>query len=167
MGFTTSTGNPTRNYKLSLDLRLSSCQPVQNANGLATSPHSSRTNGLGGSSFFASNYFCAGYCQMPLHADNQKYLSFLTPSGVFQPTRTLQGPMNLVQDFHSRMEPCFMSIRNSVKEWHDEFSVHSMTEDGLLSNIHFLSPNMWRQQRNVNLPNAQQRWILDDAATPS
>ncbi len=72
---------------------------------------------------------------MPLHADSQKYHSFLTPHGIFQPTRTLQGAMNSVQNFQSRVEPCFSRMSTSLKAWLDDFAVYSKTEDALIDNL--------------------------------
>lgn len=68
---------------------------------------------------------------MPLQADSQHYLSFITPSGVYQATRTLQG-VNSAQIFQSRVEPCFQCIGKSVTAWLDDFAVHNKTEDGLI-----------------------------------
>ena len=59
---------------------------------------------------FASIDFCAGYLQMPLHADDQHIHNFITPSGVYQPTRTLQGASNAGPNFQSRAEPCFVLL---------------------------------------------------------
>lgn len=88
-----------------------------------------------GSSHFASIDFCAGYWQMPLHEDSQHLHSFITPQGVFKPTRTLQGGRNSAQNFQAKVEPCFQSIRTKLKAWLDDFGLHDATEAGLLDAI--------------------------------
>ena len=84
------------------------------------------------STVFASIDFCAGYWQMPLHEDDQHIHSFITPSGVYQPTRTLQGASNSGPNFQSRVEPCFVSIREALKAWLDDMALHQKDEKRLL-----------------------------------
>jgi hypothetical protein len=44
---------------------------------------------LHGSKVFATLDFCQGYWQIPLHKDSQDCQSFITPDGVYTPTRVL------------------------------------------------------------------------------
>ena len=87
------------------------------------------------STVFASIDFCAGYWQMPLHPDDQHIHSFITPSGVCQPTRTLQGASNAGPNFQSRAEPCFVSIRDALKAWLDDMAIHQKDEGKLLDTL--------------------------------
>jgi hypothetical protein len=52
---------------------------------------------LYGSTVFATLDFCQGYWQIPLHKDSQDCQSFITPDGVYTPTRALHGTRNATQ----------------------------------------------------------------------
>ncbi|KAF0753724.1 hypothetical protein AaE_005604 [Aphanomyces astaci] len=48
-----------------------------------------------------------GYWQLPLHADSQMYFSFMTPFGVYTPTRVLMGQTDAVAYFQSVVHQMF------------------------------------------------------------
>jgi hypothetical protein len=55
-----------------------------------------------GSEVFATLEFCQGYWQIPLHKDSQDCQSFITPDGVYTPTRVLHETRKATQhlQFH-------------------------------------------------------------------
>lgn len=90
---------------------------------------------LQSSSIFVNIDFCAGYWQLPLDKEKKHIHSFITPNGEYQPTRTLQRGMNSVQNFQSRVEPCFHEIRESVKAWIDDIALHEKTEQKFIQEL--------------------------------
>lgn len=52
---------------------------------------------------------------------NQSLHAFMTPRGVIQPTRTLQGAINSAATFQQKVEPCFAKLHENFKAWIDEF----------------------------------------------
>lgn len=120
----------TKDYRTTFDLRM-----VNKATRPTTwpMPHiQSEILDFQHSTVFASIEFCAGYWQMPLDPALQNYNSFITSTGVFQPTRTLQGATNSAQNFQSRVEPCFQSLRSNFKAWFDDFALHAEDDHTLL-----------------------------------
>ena len=56
---------------------------------------------LTGDTCFATMGLCHGYWQMPLDTDSQECQSFITPDGVFTPTRVLHGQTNATAHFQA------------------------------------------------------------------
>lgn len=80
------------------------------------------------SSFFTSVYFPSSFLRLPLHEDPQYLHAFMTDTGVFMPTRTLQGGRNSAQNFHRKVAPCFDEMRHSLKAWIEDFAIRTKTE---------------------------------------
>jgi hypothetical protein len=76
-------------YRMTVDLRV----PNASMNPTAWSMPNiqDELHDLHGSELFAMLDFCQGYWQIPLHKDSQYYQSFITPDGVYTPTRVLHG----------------------------------------------------------------------------
>jgi hypothetical protein len=120
-------------YRLTFDLRPVNAVTVPTAWPM---PHlESELADLASSTYFATIDFASGYWQLPLSETSQSLHSFVTPQGIFQPTRMLQGARNSGANFQSRVELCFLSIRQSLKAWLDDFLLHHHSESGLLDTL--------------------------------
>ena len=75
--------------------------------------------------------FVSSYWQAPLHYSCRHLHAVVTPTGVFAPTRTLQGGRNSAANFQAKVEPCFAEIRDSLKAWLDNFLLHARSWDDL------------------------------------
>jgi hypothetical protein len=92
---------------------------------------------LHGSEDFATLEFCQGYRQIPLHKDSQDCQSFITPDGVYTPTRVLHVTRNATQHLHSVLVVMMNDIKSSSKVWMDDCLLHAKTEDDLLTISNF------------------------------
>jgi len=96
-------------------------------------PHiESEAGDFRGAKYFAQIDFTSGYWQLPLDPDSQPHHSFVTPQGIYAPTRILQGGRNAPIHFQRAVEPCFRHLRESLKAWLDDFILFSGTEDEYL-----------------------------------
>ena len=82
-----------------------------------------------GSRHYAVLDFVSGYYQLPLAAESQDILSFITSDGVFTPTRTCQGATNSAANFQACVEPLFHRIADRLKCWLDDFLIFSPSLD--------------------------------------
>jgi Reverse transcriptase (RNA-dependent DNA polymerase)/RNase H-like domain found in reverse transcriptase len=92
---------------------------------------------LHGSEAFATLDFCQGYWQIPLHKDSQDCQSFITPDGVYTPTRVLHGTRNATQHLQSMLLVMMDDIKSNIKVWLDDCLLHTKTEDDLLATLNF------------------------------
>jgi Reverse transcriptase (RNA-dependent DNA polymerase) len=92
---------------------------------------------LHGSEVFATLYFCQGYWQLPLHKDSQDCQSFITPDGVYTPTRVLHGTRNATQHLQSVLVVMMNDIKSNIKVWLDDCLLHTKTEEDLLATLIF------------------------------
>jgi Reverse transcriptase (RNA-dependent DNA polymerase) len=92
---------------------------------------------LHGSEVFATLDFCQGYWQIPLHKDSQDCQSFITPDGVYTPTRVLHGTRNATQHVQSVLVVMMDDIKSNIKVWLDDCLLHTKTEDDLLAALNF------------------------------
>jgi hypothetical protein len=92
---------------------------------------------LHGSEVFATLDFCQGYWQMPLHKDSQDCQSFITPDGVYTPTRVLHRTRNDTQHLQSVLVVMMDAIKRNIKVWLDDCLLHTKTEDDLLATLSF------------------------------
>ena len=77
---------------------------------------------------------------MPLHRDSQHLHGFITPKGIFHPTRTAQGVTNGCSNFSSRVEPCFQKVREKYntdpfKAWLDDLLVYAQVADEMVDKL--------------------------------
>ncbi len=59
----------------------------------------------------------------------------VTPTGVAASTRVLPGLANAVSHFQGNVEPCFTELRENLKAWLDDFSLHAPDETTLLDKL--------------------------------
>jgi hypothetical protein len=90
---------------------------------------------LHGSEVFATLDFCQGYWQIPLHKDSHDCQSFITPDGVYTPTRVLHGTRNATQHLQSVLVVMMEDIKSNIKVWLDDCLLHTKTEDDLLATL--------------------------------
>jgi hypothetical protein len=70
---------------------------------------------LAGASYFSCMDAFKGYWQFPLHPDIQEILSFQTDSGVYTPTRLVQGACDSVYAFQNGMREVLKNLFNLQK----------------------------------------------------
>jgi hypothetical protein len=92
---------------------------------------------LHGSKVFATLDFCQGYWQIPVHKDYQDCQSFITPDGVYTPTRVLHGTRNSRQHLQSVLVLMMDDVKSNIKVWLDDCLLHKKTEDDLLATLNF------------------------------
>jgi RNase H-like domain found in reverse transcriptase/Reverse transcriptase (RNA-dependent DNA polymerase) len=122
-------------YRMTVDLR------VPNASTKPTAwPMPNLKNELHNlhvSEVFATLDFCQGYWQIPLHKDSQDCQSFITPDGVYAPTRVLNGTRNATQHLQSVLVVMMDDIKSNIKVWLDDCLLRTKTEDDLLATLNF------------------------------
>jgi hypothetical protein len=100
-------------YRMTVDLR------VPNASTKPTAwpmPNlQDELHDLHGSEVFATLDFCQGYWKIPLHKDSQDCQSFITPDGVYTPTRVLHGTRNATQHLQSVLVVMMDDIKSNIK----------------------------------------------------
>jgi Reverse transcriptase (RNA-dependent DNA polymerase) len=122
-------------YRITVDLR------VPNASRKPTAwpmPNlQDELHDLHGSEVFATIDFCQGYWQIPLHKNSQDCQSFITPDGVYTPTRVLHETRNAAQNLQSVLVVMIDDIKSNIKVWLDDCPLHTKTEDDLLASLNF------------------------------
>jgi hypothetical protein len=88
---------------------------------------------LHGSEVFVTLDFCQGYWQIPLQKDSQDCQYFITPDGVYTPTRVLHGTRHATQHLQSVLVFMMYDIKSSIKVWLNDCLLHTKTEDDLLA----------------------------------
>jgi Reverse transcriptase (RNA-dependent DNA polymerase) len=120
-------------YRMTVDLR------VPNASTKPTAwpmPNlEDELHDLHGSKVFATLDFCQRYWQIPLHKDSQDCQSFITPDGVYAPTRVIHGTSNATQNLQSVLVVMMDDIKSNIKVWLDDCLLHTKTEDDLLATL--------------------------------
>jgi Reverse transcriptase (RNA-dependent DNA polymerase) len=122
-------------YRMTVDLR------VQNASTRPTAwpmPNlQDKLHDLHGSEVFATLDFCQGYWQIPLHKYSQDCQSFITPDGVYTPTRVLNGARNATRHLQSVLVAMMDDIKRNINVWLNDCPLHTKTEDDLLATLNF------------------------------
>lgn len=91
---------------------------------------------VAGSQVFATFDLSHGYWQLPLHPSSQSSQSFITPDGVYSPTRVLHGTTNAVLYLQSTLSAHLPAdLRRSVLLWLDDILAHAPTTIELLTAI--------------------------------
>jgi hypothetical protein len=93
---------------------------------------------LHGSKVFATLGFCQGYWQIPLRKDSQDCQSFITPDGVYTPTRVLNGTRNATQHLQSVLIVMMDDIKSNIKVWLVDCLLRTKTDDDLLATLSFV-----------------------------
>jgi RNase H-like domain found in reverse transcriptase/Reverse transcriptase (RNA-dependent DNA polymerase)/Integrase core domain/Integrase zinc binding domain len=87
---------------------------------------------LKGSTCFATFDLSHGYWQLPLDPDSQECQSFITPDGVFTPTRVLHGTTNAVTHMQAVLSEVFSSLNTHILAWLDDLLLHAASPGELL-----------------------------------
>ncbi len=130
-------GRP-EDYRLTIDLRyINSCTiPIQNPMPILDDVLRYALECL----YFITGDFLQGYWQIMLDENDQEYFSFITPFGVFTPTRLPQGSVDAPLYFQGCLQQAFQEL---IKEgrlivWIDDIIGFAKTWDeyiDLLSRI--------------------------------
>ncbi|KAH9121075.1 hypothetical protein AeMF1_007045, partial [Aphanomyces euteiches] len=86
---------------------------------------------VGSRVFFTLDWF-KGYWQLALHEDSQMYYSFMTPFGVYTPTRVLMGQTDAVAFCQSSVDFMFADLLfKGLLAWLDDMLGYAETTDDL------------------------------------
>jgi Reverse transcriptase (RNA-dependent DNA polymerase) len=85
-----------------------------------------------GYQFFATFDLSHGYWKLLLDPDSQECQSFLTPDGVFTPTRVLHGTSNAMMHMQSALQGAFTPLAEHLLSWLDDLLLHATTVDKFL-----------------------------------
>ncbi|GMF63031.1 unnamed protein product [Phytophthora fragariaefolia] len=87
-----------------------------------------QTDAFQGKKVFARFDFTQGFWQLPLHEDSREIFSFVTPDGVYTPTRVPQGAMDSAMHFQSQVEAKLAPlIPHSALVWVDDVILFAPT----------------------------------------
>jgi len=91
---------------------------------------------LTGSRYFATFDLSHGYWQFALDSESQHLQSFITPDGIYSPTRVLHGTTNAVTHLQSALAEILPNgIAKQLLLWLDDMLLHNTTIHGLLQDI--------------------------------
>ena len=121
-------------YRFTVDLRPVNKYTVKHQYPMPNLEH--ELSQLSGSRYFATFDLSHGYWQLELEESSQALQSFITPDGIFSPTRVLHGTTNAV----THLQSCYAEvIPSTVKpqslSWLDDILLHHKTVSGLLGAI--------------------------------
>ena len=86
---------------------------------------------LAGLRIYAALDLSSGYWQLELEDSSRECQPFITPDGVFTPTRVLHGTTNAVVHLQSSMQGILLSLpqlAESTLTWFDDCLIYSKTE---------------------------------------
>jgi Reverse transcriptase (RNA-dependent DNA polymerase) len=110
-------------FRFTVDLRPVNKQTVPYS---WTMPHvESELARLRGATCFASFDLSHGYWQLPLATESQEFQSFVTPDGVFTPTRVLHGTTNAVTHMQAVLSEVFLPLHDHLLAWIDDLLLHA------------------------------------------
>lgn len=92
----------------------------------------SATSQLSNASCFASIDLCHCYWQFPIENESRECQSFITPDGVFTPTRVLHGQSKATAYVQSTVQELCLEIRDVTLQWLDDILFHCVTPRVLL-----------------------------------
>ena len=91
---------------------------------------------LGGSRYFATFDLSHGYWQFELEPESRSLQSFITPDGIYCPTRVLHGTTNAVTHLQSSLAEIIPDdLKDNILRWLDDILLHNRTVKGLLQPI--------------------------------
>jgi Reverse transcriptase (RNA-dependent DNA polymerase) len=103
-------------------------------------PHiESELSTVSGSKCFATFDLSDGYWQLALDLSFQECQSFITPDGIYSPTRVLHGTRNAVSHLQSCMQEILKPLRGSLLARLDYIMLYVADELYLLSRLRVLS----------------------------
>jgi RNase H-like domain found in reverse transcriptase/Reverse transcriptase (RNA-dependent DNA polymerase)/Integrase zinc binding domain/Integrase core domain len=99
-------------------------------------PHvESELSRLHGSNYFSTFDLSHGYWQLPLSRESQECQSFITPDGVYSPTRVLHGTTNAVAHLQSVLQGAFCPMAEQLISWLDDLLLHASSIAKLLEHL--------------------------------
>jgi Reverse transcriptase (RNA-dependent DNA polymerase) len=97
-------------------------------------PHiESELSKVQGAKCFATFDLSSVYWQMKLDESSQECQSFITPNGIYTPTRVLHGTRNAVSHIQSGIQGILEPLSQSLLVWLDNLLVHAPDEKALLT----------------------------------
>lgn len=78
---------------------------------------------------------CHGRWQMPLHEESQECQSFITPDGVFAPSRALHSRASAALCFQRAIGDLCASLRESLLQWLDDALMRSEAPGKLMKSL--------------------------------
>jgi Reverse transcriptase (RNA-dependent DNA polymerase) len=115
--------------RFTVDLRPVNKQTVPNSWPI---PHvESEVSRLYGSNYFATFDLSHGYWQLPLAIESQECQSFITPDGVYSPTRVLHGTTNAVTHMQSVLQEVLLPLSEHLVAWLDDLLLHASSIENL------------------------------------
>jgi hypothetical protein len=145
-------------YRMTVDLRVPNASPKPTAWPMPNLQD--ELHDLHGSEVFATLNFCQGYWQIPLYKYSQDCQSFITPDGVYSPTRVLHRTWNATQHLQSALVVMMDDIKSNIKVWLDDFLPYTKTEDDLLATLNFFFKKC--QEHGLKL-HASKCWLFATA----
>jgi hypothetical protein len=91
----------------------------------------SEVSRLHGSNYFATFDLSHGYWQLPLAVESQECQSFITPDGVYSPTRVLHGTTNAVTHMQSVLQEVLLPLAEHLLAWLDDLLLHASSIENL------------------------------------
>ena len=82
-----------------------------------------------GSVFFSILDFVSAYWQLPLHPNSYSLCSIVGPKEFVVSKIILPGHAKATSPFQSAVEPLFQELRENMKAWLDDFSLHYKNEE--------------------------------------
>jgi Reverse transcriptase (RNA-dependent DNA polymerase)/RNase H-like domain found in reverse transcriptase len=102
-------------------------------------PHlESELSGLSGSKCFSTFDLSNGYWQLQLDEASQECQSFITPDGIYSPTRVLHGTRNAVSHMQSSLQGILHPLKGQLLAWLDDLLLHAADEASLLCHLRML-----------------------------
>jgi Reverse transcriptase (RNA-dependent DNA polymerase) len=97
-------------------------------------PHiESELSKVQGAKCFATFDLSSVYWQMKLDESSQECQSFITPNGIYTPTRVLHGTRNGVSHMQAGIQGILEPLIQSLLVWLDDLLVHAPDEKALLT----------------------------------
>jgi Reverse transcriptase (RNA-dependent DNA polymerase)/RNase H-like domain found in reverse transcriptase len=117
-------------FRFTVDLRPVNKQTVPQAWPM---PHiESELSKVRGATCFATFDLSSGYWQLKLDESFQECQSFITPDGIYTPTRVLHGTRNAVSHIQACIQGILEPLSKSLLVWLDGLLVHATGEKALL-----------------------------------
>jgi Reverse transcriptase (RNA-dependent DNA polymerase) len=108
-------------------------------------PHlESELSRVAGSQIFSTFDLSHGYWQLELSESSRDCQSFITPDGVYTPTRVLHGASNAVAHMQSSIQGILGDLSELMLVWLDDLLLYSRDERALIANLHRFF-TLWRE----------------------
>jgi hypothetical protein len=120
-------------FRFTVDLRLVNQQTIPFAWPM---PHiESELSSVQESSHFCTFDLSHGYWQLQLAAGSRECQSFITPEGVFTPTRVLRGTSNAVMHMQAALQGILTPLSEQLVAWPDDLLLHATTDSLMLAHL--------------------------------